>query len=206
MVLFMNIVHHRAGWIEVIAGCMFSGKTEELIRRLRRASIARQKIQSFKPMLDNRYNKEAITSHDETTLDSHPVTTAAEMLSKIRGDTQVVGIDEAQFFGEDLVDVCQILADKGIRVIVAGLDQDYLGVPFGPMPNLLSVAEYVYKQSAICVICGNPASKTQKVVANNDRIQVGATEAYEARCRFCFDPALPERLSKGKEPINKELQ
>src|SRR3990167_6013271 len=202
----MNIVHHRTGWIEVIAGCMFSGKTEELIRRLRRASIARQKIQSFKPIIDNRYSKEAITSHDDTTLDAMPVAAASEILLKIKGNTQVVGIDEAQFFGEDLVDVCQILADRGIRVIVAGLDQDYLGVPFGPMPNLLSVAEYVHKQSAICVICGNPASRTQKVVANNDRIQVGATEAYEARCRFCFDPALPEKLSRSEESINKELQ
>lgn len=202
----MNIVHHRAGWIEVIAGCMFSGKTEELIRRLRRASIARQKIQGFKPIIDNRYNKEAITSHDETKLDSVSVSSASEILSKIRGDTQVVGIDEAQFFGDDLVEICQLLADRGIRVIVAGLDQDYLGVPFGPMPNLLAVAEYVYKQSAICVVCGNPASRTQKVVPNNERIQVGAIESYEARCRFCFDPLLPERLSKREVVINKELQ
>lgn len=202
----MNIVHHRAGWIEVIAGCMFSGKTEELIRRLRRASIARQKIQSFKPLIDNRYNKEAITSHDATTLDSLPVSYASEILTNIRGDTQVAGIDEAQFFGEDLVEICQILANRGIRVIVAGLDQDYLGVPFGPMPNLLAVAEYVHKQSAICVICGNPASRTQKVVPNNDRIQVGAIESYEARCRFCFDPLLPDRLSKSEQTTNKELQ
>lgn len=194
----MNIVHHRAGWIEVIAGCMFSGKTEELIRRLRRATIARQKIQSFKPAIDNRYNKEAITSHDETSLESMPVASSAEILSKVRGNTQVVGIDEAQFFGDDLVNVCQMLADRGIRVIVAGLDQDYLGVPFGPMPSLLAVAEYVHKQSAICVICGNPASRTQKVVPNHDRIQVGATESYEARCRFCFDPSLPERLAKAE--------
>lgn len=202
----MNIVHHRAGWIEVIAGCMFSGKTEELIKRIRRAAIARQKIQSFKPLIDNRYHIKAITSHDETTLDSIPVSCAEDILSNVRGDTQVVGIDEAQFFGEELVGICQILANRGIRVIVAGLDQDYLGVPFGPMPNLLAVAEYVYKQSAICIICGNPASRTQKVVANNDRIQVGADEAYEARCRFCFDPELPQKLSHNEESINKELQ
>lgn len=202
----MNIVQHQSGWIEVIAGCMFSGKTEELIRRLRRASIARQKIQSFKPLIDNRYHSRAITSHDESTLEAFPVSSAEEILINVRSDTQVVGIDEAQFFGHELVNICQILADRGIRVVVAGLDQDYLGAPFGPMPSLLAVAEYVNKQSAICISCGNPASRTQKVVANNDRIQVGAAEAYEARCRFCFDSELPERLLQKEELVNKELQ
>jgi len=201
MVSYMNIVHHRSGWIEVICGSMFSGKTEELIRRLRRAEIARQKIQIFKPAIDDRYNKEAITSHDESSLDSLSVTKPEEILANFRGDTQVVGIDEAQFFEMELVEICQMLADRGVRVLIAGLDLDYRGAPFGPMPHLLSVAEYITKMNAICVSCGNPASRTQRVEGGTDQIQVGADNLYEARCRFCFDPLLSKKRKRIKEGI-----
>jgi thymidine kinase len=173
------------GWIEVISGCMFSGKTEELIRRLRRAQIAKQKVSIFKPSIDTRYSVDRIVSHSEQTLGSVVVGSANEILEKV-DDAQVVGIDEAQFFSSNLVDVCNMLADQGRRVIVAGLDQDYRGQPFEPMPHLLAIAEYITKTLAICVICGNPADRTQRITHEQERVVVGAKDVYEARCRRCF--------------------
>ncbi|NWF90242.1 MAG: thymidine kinase [Ignavibacteriaceae bacterium] len=174
----------ETGWIEVIAGCMFSGKTEELIRRLRRAQIAKQKVKIFKPKIDVRYSNNSIVSHSEQSLPSLLVEDAKEILS-LSEDAQVVGIDEAQFFSSDLISVCNQLADKGKRVIVAGLDQDYKGIPFEPMPQLLAIAEYITKTLAICVACGNPADKTQRKTASEERVIVGAADIYEARCRKC---------------------
>src|SRR5262245_47747516 len=178
------------GWIEVICGSMFSGKSEELIRRLRRAQIARQRVQIFKPKLDNRYAEDHIVSHSEMKIKSQLVTNAREILDLLDGRTQVVGVDEGQFFDLELVNVCNKLADSGKRVIVAGLDQDFRGRPFDPMPQLLAVGEYITKTLAICVRCGAPANRTQRLVESSDRLLVGATGAYEARCRLCFEPPL----------------
>ncbi len=172
------------GWIEVVAGCMFSGKTEELIRRLRRAKIARQTVKIFKPKIDIRYSSSEIVSHSEQSLPSIMVENPSEILELAQG-AQVIGIDEAQFFTNDLVDVCNKLAGDGKRIIVAGLDQDYKGIPFEPMPQLLAVAEYITKTLAICVVCGNPADKTQRKIASGERVLVGAADSYEARCRKC---------------------
>ncbi|NNG27467.1 MAG: thymidine kinase [Ignavibacteriaceae bacterium] len=172
------------GWIEVITGCMFSGKTEELIRRLRRAQIAKQTVKIFKPLIDTRYSNESIVSHNEQSLPSILIKDINEVLAH-SADAQVVAIDEAQFFSEDITNVCNQLALKGKRVIVAGLDQDYRGVPFEPMPQLLAIAEYITKQLAICVECGNPADKTQRKLASTERVIVGAADIYEARCRQC---------------------
>jgi len=176
------------GWIEVICGSMFSGKSEELIRRLRRAQIARQRVQIFKPKLDSRFSEDHIVSHSEMKIRSQLVSQAREIIDLLDGRTQVIGIDEGQFFDMDLAYVCNRLADSGKRVIVAGLDQDFRGNPFDPMPQLLSIAEYITKTLAICVRCGAPANRTQRLVENPDRLLVGATDAYEARCRPCFDP------------------
>jgi thymidine kinase len=178
------------GWIEVIAGSMFSGKSEELIRRLRRAQIARQNVQIFKPLIDDRYSEGHIVSHSEMRIASENVRNSDELLQRVHDDTDVVGIDEGQFFDTSLPAACNTLADRGKRVIVAGLDQDYLGRPFEPMPQLLAIAEYITKTLAICVVCGDPANHTQRLVASSDRVLVGATGLYEARCRHCFDPAL----------------
>lgn len=172
------------GWIEVIAGCMFSGKTEELIRRLRRAQIAKQKVKIFKPCIDTRYSNNSIVSHSEQSLPSILIKNINEVLLH-SDDAGVIGIDEAQFFSGDIVKVCNILADRGKRVIVAGLDQDYRGIPFEPMPQLLAVAEYITKTLAICVNCGNPADKTQRKTFSSERVIVGAADIYEARCRRC---------------------
>ena len=177
-----------AGWIEVIVGSMFSGKSEELIRRLRRAQIARQKVQVFKPVIDNRYSIEQIASHSGMTHVSKPVMTAAEMMAQMEDDTQIVGIDEGQFFDMAIVEAVNELADGGKRVIIAGLDQDYLGRPFEPMPQLLSIAEFITKTHAICVKCGNTANYSQRTVASDSRVEVGASDKYEARCRRCFVP------------------
>ncbi len=177
----------NTGWIEVIVGCMFSGKTEELIRRIRRAQIARQQVAIFKPRIDTRYSNGDIVSHSDLKLHSTPVENSAEIL-KLAGDAQVVGIDEGQFFDMGLVDVAETLANQGKRVIIAGLDQDYRGKPFEPMPQLLAVAEYITKTLAICVRCGNPADRTQRTTQAHERVLVGAKEAYEARCRNCFEP------------------
>ncbi|MEW6194851.1 MAG: thymidine kinase [Bacteroidota bacterium] len=172
------------GWIEVIAGCMFSGKTEELIRRLRRAKIAKQNVKIFKPKIDIRYSTGDIVSHSDQSLPSILVENAKEILEYTES-AQVVGIDEAQFFDTTLVDICNKLANEGKRVIVAGLDQDYRGVPFEPMPQLLAIAEYITKTLAICVNCGNPADKTQRKIVSAERVLVGAADSYEARCRKC---------------------
>ena len=172
------------GWIEVITGCMFSGKTEELIRRLRRAQIAKQKVKIFKPRIDARYSENSIVSHNEQSLPSILIDDIIEVL-KLSEDAQVIGIDEAQFFNEGIVHICNLLASRGKRVIVAGLDQDYTGKPFEPIPQLLAIAEYITKQHAICVVCGNPADKTQRKTSESERVIVGASNIYEARCRKC---------------------
>jgi thymidine kinase len=185
----LHNVPRNTGWIEVICGCMFSGKTEELIRRARRAEIAKQKVAIFKPCIDSRYSSEHIVSHSEQTLVSQVVDDALEILERSK-DAQVVGIDEGQFFKSNLVDVCEQLANQGKRVIVAGLDQDYRGKPFEPMPQILAVAEYITKTLAICVVCGNPADRTQRKTQQSDRVLVGAKDIYEARCRHCFEPPL----------------
>ncbi|HEX8891298.1 MAG TPA: thymidine kinase [Pyrinomonadaceae bacterium] len=185
-----HIIHLRShpGWIEVIAGSMFSGKSEELIRRLRRAKIARQKVQVFKPRIDVRYSHDHIVSHSEMRHESSTVETAAELLSKVEKETEVVGIDEGQFFDNDLVEVANELAGRGMRVIIAGLDQDYTGKPFEPMPQLLAIAEYITKTHAICVRCGQPANYSQRTFDSEERVAVGAGGMYEARCRRCFVP------------------
>ncbi len=179
-----HLTPRDTGWIEVITGCMFSGKTEELIRRLKRAQIAKQSVKIFKPVIDVRYSKDEIVSHSEQSLPSVLIDEANKILDEI-GDAQVIGIDEAQFFSNDLIDVCNKLADDGKRVIVAGLDQDYTGKPFEPIPQLLSVAEYITKTLAICVECGNPADRTQRKIHSSERVLVGAADSYEARCRKC---------------------
>jgi thymidine kinase len=177
-----------SGWVEVITGSMFSGKSEELIRRIRRAQIARQKVQIFKPKIDARFSSDEIVSHSDMKMPSQVVASAAEILGLVGEDTEVVGIDEGQFFDLSLVDVVNALADQGRRVIVAGLDQDYRGQPFEPMPQLLAVAEYVDKTLAICMRCGAPANRSQRLVAATDRVVVGGSQQYEARCRKCFHP------------------
>ena len=175
----------RSGWIEVVCGSMFSGKTEELIRRLKRAKIANQKVEIFKPKVDNRYDETKVVSHDANSILSTPIEHSSKLLKMTEG-VNVVGIDEAQFFDMDLPDVCQKLALKGIRVIVAGLDMDFRGKPFGPMPNLLAVAEYITKVHAICQHCGNLATHSYRLVTKSDTIVLGEKETYEARCRTCY--------------------
>ena len=177
-----------SGWIEVVTGSMFSGKSEELIRRIRRAQIAKQKVQLFKPKVDSRFAPDAIVSHSDMRMPSEVVGSAAEILQGVRADTGVVGIDEGQFFDPRLVEIANALADRGIRVIVAGLDQDYMGRPFEPMPQLIAVAEYVDKTLAICMRCGAPANRTQRLGSATDRVVVGGASEYEARCRRCFQP------------------
>lgn len=180
--------HKNAGWIEVIAGSMFSGKSEELIRRLRRAKIARQKVQVFKPEIDSRYSNDHIVSHSEMRHESSNVNSVTDLLAKLEPDTEVVGIDEGQFFDNELVEVANELARRGIRVIIAGLDQDYTGKPWEPMPQLLAVAEYITKTHAICMKCGQPANYSQRTFESEERVAVGAGGMYEARCRTCFVP------------------
>jgi thymidine kinase len=188
----MDVVRRVAhqGWIEVITGSMFSGKSEELIRRVRRAEIARQKVQVFKPRLDDRFAHDYVVSHSDIRFAAESVGSARELLDAVRPDTEVVAIDEGQFFDLELPMICSSLADGGRRVIVAGLDQDYLGKPFEPMPQLLAIAEYITKTLAICMVCGNPANHTQRLVPSQERVLLGAQGAYEARCRHCFDPTL----------------
>lgn len=175
----------RSGWIEVICGCMFSGKTEELIRRLKRAKIAEMKVEVFKPRIDTRYDESSIVSHDTTSVLAMPVGHTSRLLD-ISEDTTVVGLDEAQFFDEGLPEVCQKLALRGVRVIVAGLDMDYRGLPFGPMPALLATAEYVTKVHAICVHCGNLATHSYRLAEGEEVILLGEKEQYEPRCRSCY--------------------
>ncbi len=188
MTELLHNVHANTGSIEVICGSMFSGKSEELIRRLRRAQIAKQSVQIFKPRLDNRFSEDHIVSHSDMKMKSELVESAQEILAQLDTQTQVVGIDEAQFFSLDLVAVCNRMADMGKRVIVAGLDQDYRARPFDPMPQLLAVAEYITKTLAICVRCGAPANRTQRLHSNGSRVMVGGNGSYEARCRTCFEP------------------
>ena len=176
-----------AGWIEVIAGCMFSGKTEELIRRIRRAQYARMSVVVFKPEIDRRYSDDNVDSHSGMTIRSLRVRRAAEIPALV-DDAVVIGIDEAQFFDQDIVRVCEELADAGKRVVVAGLDLDYQGRPFGPMPELLCVSEYIQKMLAICIVCGGPADRSQRILQQADQVLVGETDAYEARCRAHWDP------------------
>jgi thymidine kinase len=176
----------RSGWIEVICGSMFSGKTEELIRRLKRARIANQKVQIFKPAKDRRYDETMVVSHDENSIDSIPVEKSIEIFDFIQ-DINVIGIDEAQFFDEGLTDVCQKLAIAGTRVIIAGLDMDFRGRPFGPMPNLLAVAEYITKVHAICPHCGNLATHSYRLSTEQDTVVLGEKDKYEPRCRVCYD-------------------
>jgi thymidine kinase len=190
----MDVVRSRPqhGWIEVVTGSMFSGKSEELIRRLRRAQIAKQKVQIFKPVVDDRFGDDHIVSHSDMRIPSENVRSSDELVARVHDDTEVVGIDEGQFFDAKLPAACNTLADRGKRVIVAGLDQDYLGRPFEPMPQLLAIAEYITKTLAICVVCGDPANHTQRLVHSSDRVLVGASGMYEARCRRCFDPHLAD--------------
>jgi thymidine kinase len=191
-----NRLGSPAGWIEVICGSMFSGKTEELLRRVKRAQIARQKVQVFKPMLDDRYSVDHVQSHDANRTASRPIEKARDILKYVEDNTRVIGIDEAQFFDDAIVDVVQKLAYRGLNVIIAGLDMDFRGLPFGPMPKLLAIAEDVSKLSAVCVVCGGPASRTQRIAGplgpDAARIAVGAKDLYEARCRFCHEPALSQ--------------
>ncbi|MCU1312095.1 MAG: Thymidine kinase [Candidatus Angelobacter sp.] len=186
----MNFAKGGLGWIEVVCGPMFSGKSEELIRRLRRAEIARQRVQIFKPGLDQRYSEDHIVSHSDLKIRSEAVKNASEVMARVDLRTEVIGIDEAQFLGMEMVDVAVRLGDMGKRVIIAGLDTDYLGRPFHPMPELLAIADEITKALAICVQCGNPAKHTQRLVASEDLIVVGAAGMYEARCRRCFEPDL----------------
>ncbi len=193
----------RAGWIEVICGSMFSGKTEELIRRMRRAKIAKQSVEIFKPALDTRFSEEQVVSHDERAIPSTPVTAASQIVL-LASDADVIGIDEAQFFGLELLDVCQQLAQDGKRVIIAGLDQDYLGRPFEPVPQLMAIAEFVTKLHAICVVCGAPANHSQRLSGGEERVQLGATDSYEPRCRDCFDPE--EKRVDAEKSVEPEVR
>ncbi len=192
-----HIIPQNTGWIEVICGCMFSGKTEELIRRVRRAEIARRKVQVFKPAIDYRYHVERVTSHNGLHFEAQPVANARELLARIQPDTTVVAVDEIQFFDQEIVPVVSQLADRGLRVIAAGLDLDFRGEPFGPMPMLLAKAEQVEKLQAICVVCGEPACRTQRLIDGEPAayedpvILIGASELYEARCRHCH--SVPHR-------------
>ena len=189
----MDIVTGNVGWIEVICGPMFSGKSEELIRRLRRAMIARKRVQVFKPVIDTRYSDDEIVSHGDLRMKSEVVNAGGEILDRIDWRSEVIGVDEANFMGPALVDAAQRLADSGKQVIIAGLDTDYLGRPFAPIPDLLALAETITKTLAICMRCGNPAKHTQRLRGSDDLIVVGAAGTYEARCRRCFEPGIPKQ-------------
>jgi thymidine kinase len=188
-------IQQRKGWIEVVCGSMFSGKTEELIRRLNRARIAGQTVEIFKPAIDTRYDETAVVSHNENSIQSTPIQSSLNMLL-MRNQATVIGIDEAQFFDEELVYVCETLADQGVRVIAAGLDMDYLGKPFGPMPKLMAVAEYVTKVHAICMVCGDLATHSFRKANENNLIMLGEKDTYEARCRHCFQEGMKHILNK----------
>ena len=194
----MDGVNPRGGWIEVITGGMFSGKSEELIRRIRRAEIGGQRAQIFKPAIDNRFDVKRIISRDNRGLDAIAVSNATELRANLMFGVKVVGIDEVQFFDEPIVDLAMELADAGIRVIAAGLDQDYMRRPFGPMPQLLAVAEYVSKMHAVCVRCGGLAHYTQRVAGGNSQIEIG-DNTYEARCRMCYEPYVAQATPEKKE-------
>jgi len=193
----------KSGWIEVVVGPMYSGKTEELIRRLRRAQIARQKVEIFKPAIDTRYGADHIVSHSEHRIPSRLVATATDILA-FAHEAEVIGIDEGQFLGGELPRVVNDLADAGKRIIVAGLDQDYRGVPFEPMPQLLAIAEYITKTLAICVVCGEPASRTQRNRAEGGRVVVGGAGLYEARCRRCHTVPTEDGAPAAKTTVSEE--
>lgn len=188
-------MHRRGddGWIEVICGPMFSGKSEELIRRITRYQIARLPAQTFKPLIDNRYADSEVVSHSSLSVSAEPVASSKDLLSAVEDRTVAVGIDEAQFFDDNLVDVAETLADAGKFVIIAGLDLDYLARPFEPVPTLMTRAEYVTKMLAVCHRCGGPGMFTQRVIASDDLVVIGATDAYESRCRRCYDPYEPSQ-------------
>ena len=189
MFLEPNVNKSKTGWIEVVCGSMFSGKTEELIRRLKRAKIANLKVEIFKPQIDTRYHESEVVSHDSKSIMSTPVSSSQNILL-LSNDVEVVGIDEAQFFDEGLPDVCEQLANRGIRVIIAGLDMDFLGRPFGPMPALLAKAEYITKVHAICVRCGALANHSYRLVESDTKVLLGEKESYEPRCRECFNKGM----------------
>jgi len=201
----MDFVTGNIGWIEAICGPMFSGKSEELMRRLRRAMIARKRVQVFKPLIDSRYSADEIVSHTEMRMKSETVAKVSDILNQLDWRTQVVGIDEANFLGQELVEIATQLADSGKQVIVAGLDTDYMGRPFPPMPDLLTLAESITKTLAICMRCGNPAKHTQRLVESSDLIVVGAAGMYEARCRRCFEPGIPQQESLDFGPAKVRL-
>jgi thymidine kinase len=189
----MHVMHGEIGWIELISGPMFSGKSEELIRRLRRAAIARQPLQIFKPAIDTRYHETRIVSHSQCSMEAQVVRNSEELARLVAPATRVVGIDEVQFFDAGIVEVVERLASGGVRVIVAGLDQDSTGRPFGPVPALMCAAEYVTKTLAICSRCGQPAGRSQRMIADGARVLVGASDAYEPRCRRCHSPRAEPR-------------
>jgi thymidine kinase len=199
----MNPARPGAGWIEVVTGPMFSGKSEELIRLLRRAAIARQRVEVFKPALDNRFSPRDVVSHSQWRIPCEVVERAEEILSRVDPRTEVVGIDEAQFFDSGIVEIINQLADLGKRVIVAGLDRDFLGRPFEPMPHIMAVAEEITKTVAICMQCGNPAYYTQRLIASDEQIVVGGAGAYEARCRRCFEPHLHQTAESAPPASEK---
>lgn len=194
------------GLIEVICGCMFSGKTEALIAQIKRAEIARLRFQVFKPQIDTRYDKDSVSSHNENRFPAVNISTSEDILNHVNTNTDVVGIDEAQFFDEGILSVAHRLAESGKRVIVAGLDTDWRGLPFGPMPKLLAVADVIRKQYAICMVCGDEATRTQRMVAETDQFLLGSQNAYEARCRKHFDPNLSIRLGKAQKTLTNESE
>src|SRR6204780_2573422 len=201
----MELVTGHIGWIEIVCGPMFSGKSEELIRRLRRARIARKRVQVFKPAIDDRYSSDEIVSHGDQRMKSDPVNGAPEILQKLDWRTQVVGIDESNFFGPDLVDIASQLADSGKQVIIAGLDTDYLGRPFSPMPELLCLAESITKTLAICMRCGNPAKHTQRLGETDDLTVLGAAGTCGAPSRRCFEPVAPKQdVMEFARPVARE--
>jgi thymidine kinase len=189
------------GTVEVICGPMFSGKTEELIRRLKRAVIAKRKVQVFKPRIDTRYDAQSVVSHSQQKMLSTLISNAKDIVEKLVQDVEVVGIDEAQWLDPEIVTVVKSLANNGLRVIVAGLDQDYSGAPFGSMPQLLAEAEYITKELAICVVCGQPAGRSQRLVEVRDQIHVGEHDAYEPRCRKCFSPEPATRTTPPQQEL-----
>jgi thymidine kinase len=202
----MEIVTGNLGWIEIICGPMFSGKSEELIRRLRRSMIARKRVQVFKPLIDTRYSADEIVSHGDLRMKSEVVASGAEILDRIDWRSEVIGVDEANFMGPPLVDAAQRLADSGKQVIIAGLDTDYMGRPFAPVPDLLALAETITKTLAICMRCGNPAKHTQRLRGSDDLIVVGAAGMYEARCRRCFEPGIPKQEELEFVKARREVQ
>lgn len=196
--------HQKRGWIEVIAGSMFSGKTEELIRRVRRAEFAKQKVQVFKPIIDNRYHHQFVSSHDLSQIDAIPLSSILDLWQHLNADTKVVAIDEGQFFTDELVTVCRELSSRGYRVVVAGLDMDWRGNPFEPIPSLLAIAEEIAKPRAICTVCGELATYSQKVSGTSEKVEVGTTDHYQARCREHFTPEIESMIPVPVEKTRKK--